>query len=168
MSRTSTAPSITPTTITTKMGASRVQARINRRETRKLSAAMLSAASRFIFFGLVLVASLLTQAADVPVRAAPSRPSAPATVATANAPTSTTGISGRRFGSVDYVCASDIAARLGLKATALDRGRKMSLTGQSVRAELENDTRDITVNGTRVLLGEPILDAGGQLYVSRI
>jgi N-acetylmuramoyl-L-alanine amidase len=55
-----------------------------------------------------------------------------------------------------------------LKATWLERGRRLSLTGPSARAELENDTRDVTVNGTRVFLGEPVLDSGGQLYVSRI
>jgi len=104
-------------------------------------------------------ASAALLAADPP-RSAPSRPGAavpptPAAVAT------------RRFGAVDYVNAADIASRLALKLTWLERGRRLSLSGAGARADLEHDSRDILVNGLRVFLGDPILAAGGQLYVSR-
>ena len=126
--------------ITRKMAAGRVQTRITRLDPRKVRAAMSSAALRIFLFGLALVAPLQAQTGDTPRRAAPSRPS---TVSTAP-------VTAKKFGTVDYISASDIAARLGLKTAWLERGRRLTLTGQSVRAELENDTRDITVNGTRV------------------
>ena len=97
-------------------------------------------------------------------RTAPSRPGSTATAASV----STAPVPIRKIGRVDYVSAADVAARLGLKLTWTVRGKKLVLSGPSARAELENDTRDITVNGLRVFLGDPIVDAGGQLYVSRI
>jgi N-acetylmuramoyl-L-alanine amidase len=135
---------------------------------------MLSAALRLFLFGIALLAPLRAQTGEASRRAAPSRPSAGASSAASAAKTpasgaiSTAAIAGRKFGAVDYVSVNDVASRLGLKVTWLERGRRLTLTGPSARAELENDTRDITVNGTRVLLGDSVLDAGGQLYVSRI
>jgi N-acetylmuramoyl-L-alanine amidase len=156
------------TIITRKMVAGRVQARIIRRDPRKVRAAMSSAVLPIFLLGLALVAPLPAQTGDAS-RRAPSRPSTgTSSPAPGNDAVSTAAITAKKFGTVDYVSASDVAARLGLKATWLERGRRLSLSGASVRAELENDTRDVTVNGTRVFLGEPVLDSGGQLYVSRI
>lgn len=98
-------------------------------------------------------------AADT-ARAVPSRPAA-ATVAAAVLP-------GKKIGQVEYVNLADLAAHLGLKFSWLEKGRKALLAGPGGRAEIEADTRDITVNGLRVFLGEPSADAGGKLYVSRI
>lgn len=113
---------------------------------------------------LLGVAALLAGAAlpaGEPGRSAPSRPGgARASMAPA--------IPTRKFAGVDYVRVADIATRLDLRIAWVERGRKLTLTGASARAELENDTRDITVNGVRVFLGDPVLDASGQLYVSRI
>lgn len=155
--------------ITRKMAAGRVQTRITRLAPRNVGAAMSSAALRIFLFGLALVAPLQAQTGDTPRRVTPSRPSTttPAT-SQGNEAVSKAPVAAKKFGTLDYVSAADIAARLGLKATWLERGRRLSLSGSSVRAELENDTRDITVNGTRVFLGDPILDSGGQLYLSRI
>jgi N-acetylmuramoyl-L-alanine amidase len=131
---------------------------------------MLSAALYPVLIGFLLSVSLHAQTGDAPRRGAPSRPGSPAAASAgaANTPVSGAPIAGRRFGKIDYVSLSDVAARLGLKATWLERGRRIALTGPSARAEIENDTRDITVNNTRVFLGEPVLDAGGEFYVSRI
>jgi N-acetylmuramoyl-L-alanine amidase len=74
----------------------------------------------------------------------------------------------RKFAGVDYVRVADVATRLDLRVTWVERGRKLTLTGASAQAELEADTRDIKVNGVRVFLGDPVMDASGQLYVSRI
>lgn len=74
----------------------------------------------------------------------------------------------RKIGGREYVSAAEVAARLGLKLTWISRGRSLRLTGAKVRAEIENDTRDVTINGLRVFLGDPVVDAGGQLYVSRV
>lgn len=90
--------------------------------------------------------------------APPSAPTAPAIVAP---------LSLKRIGGIDHVSAADIARRLNLKFTWLQRGRKATLTGPNAQAEIENDSRDVMVNGLRVFLGHPVTDAGGQLYVSR-
>lgn len=146
---------------------SRVQTRIIRPETSRLSAAMASAAYRSILFAASLLAPAWAQTGDAPVRATPSRPASGAPDVAKSA-ASVASLPARKIAGVDYISVGDAAAQLGLKAAWLERGRRLTLTGQAVRAELENDTRDITVNGTRVFLGDPILDASGQLYVSRI
>lgn len=74
----------------------------------------------------------------------------------------------RKFGAVEYVDLADVATELGLKFTWVEKRREAALTGASAKATIEADTRDITINGLRVFLGEPALDAGGRLYVSRI
>lgn len=102
--------------------------------------------------------------AGEPARAAPSRPGGALPAATAPA----TAVPTRKIGALEYVSAADIAQRLNLKLTWLDRGKRLTLSAGSLKAELERDTRDITVNGLRVFLGDPIVDAGGLLYVSRI
>lgn len=118
-------------------------------------------------FGLIAAGSSF--AAEASVRTPPSRPGVPASAApVARAPASGSVLPTKKFGGIDYVSATDVAARLGLKLTTSDRGRKATLAGAAVRAELENDSRDTTVNGLRVFLGDRVLDAGGQLYVSRI
>ncbi|MSU66756.1 MAG: N-acetylmuramoyl-L-alanine amidase [Opitutus sp.] len=125
---------------------------------------MPSAAHRVLSLALGLAASITAaqaqNAAEAPVRAAPSRPGITPPVLWSALPT-------RKFGKVDYVSVSDAAGRLSLKLTWLERGRKLTLTGPASRAELEKETRDITVNGLRVFLGDPLFEAGGQLYVSR-
>jgi N-acetylmuramoyl-L-alanine amidase len=74
----------------------------------------------------------------------------------------------RKFGTVEYVNLADVAAELGLKFSWLDRKRKAGLSGSGGKAEIEADTRDILINGLRVFLGEPAMDADGKLFVSRI
>jgi N-acetylmuramoyl-L-alanine amidase len=102
-------------------------------------------------------------------RSAPTRPGAAAsskvagTTRVAPAPLTT-----RKIGGRDYVSVADVASRLDLKLSWVERGRRLSLTGAGARAELENDTREIKVNGLRVFLGDPVADAGGQFFVSRI
>lgn len=120
------------------------------------------AAFRRFFFVSVLLALGAVHAADPGPRAAPSRPGAPpARVADAPLPT-------KKFNGITYVRVADLATRLGLKLTWIERGRKLSLTGAAGRTEIERDTRDVVVNGLRVFLGDPVVDAGEQLYVSRI
>lgn len=80
----------------------------------------------------------------------------------------TSGLSTRKFGRIEYVKLPDVAKQLGLKLTKYDRGRRVILIGAGVSTEIEADTRDITVNSMRVLLGDPTLDTGGDIYVSRV
>ena len=127
---------------------------------------MPSAAYLSGFLVVGLLGLFAARAADAATRAAPLRPGAPP-AATAT-PVAMTPMPMRKFGGIEYVAVDDVANRLGMKLTWLERRRKLALTTGSVRAELENDTRDILVNGLRVFLGDPVLDAGGELYVSRI
>ena len=124
---------------------------------------MASAASLFLAGVLLSHVPLYCGAAEAISRATPTRPGA-------TAPASAPGpaLATRKFGAVDYVALSDVATRLSLKLTWVQRGRKVSLSAPTARAELENGSRDISVNGLRVFLGDPVLASGGQLFVSRI
>ena len=106
-------------------------------------------------------------AADA-ARSTPLRPGGAAAAAAPTTSPAAASLRTRKIAGVDYVSAADVAAQLGLKLTTAERGRKAILSDRSLRAELEKDDREITVNGLRVFLGEPVFDAGGQLYVSRI
>jgi N-acetylmuramoyl-L-alanine amidase len=117
---------------------------------------------------LALLSAVRSPAAEAGTRSAPSRPGVSAPAASAPPPPALSAAVTRKIGGREYVSAVEVAARLGLKLTWITRGRSLALTGPKVRAELENDTRDVTINGLRVFLGDPIVDAGGQLYVSRV
>lgn len=120
---------------------------------------------RFLLLAALVPSGI--RAADA-VRATPSRPGNAAVSPPPAPASSSTAVALRKIAGIDYVSTVDVAANLGLKLTWLERGRKILLAGNSARAEIENDTRDITVNGLRVFLGDPVVDAGGQLYVSRV
>lgn len=105
----------------------------------------------------------VASAAHPAARTAPSRPdilTAPQNTA-ASLPT-------RKFGQVDYVDLTAGAARLGLKVTWLERGKRLALAGAGTAAEVMADTRDARVNGLRVFLGDPPVGSGGSLLISRI
>lgn len=127
---------------------------------------MLSAAYPFLRLLLALLAPLGVEGAASSSRSAPTRPSTSSRAASPPAP-SAARVPGKWIGGREYVNVEDVAARLGLKLSPLQRGRKLTLTGPGARAEIENGTRDITVNGLRVFLGDPVEDSGGKLYVSR-
>ena len=118
---------------------------------------MLSAASRFLLASACFWSAVGLLHAATPARTLPAR----ATAAATSLPT-------KKFGRIDYVAAEDVAKRLSLRLTWLQRGRKLALTDSGLRVELENDTRSIVANGVRVFLGDPILDSAGRLYVSRV
>lgn len=125
------------------------------------------AARRLLFLGAawLLTPSGARPAPETPARSTPSRPGS-TTTAAAVAPLPPPPV--KKIGRVDYVAVADVARLLGLKLTWIETGRRLTLTGQSARAELENDTRDIAVNGVRVFLGDAVAAAGGQMYVSRV
>jgi len=115
---------------------------------------MNAAAVRFLL-GLAAVAFAAAGRlnAEAAVRVPPSRP----------APLSTT-----LFGGTEYVSATDIAIRLGLKGTWTEPMHKLTLADKTSKVELKADNRDILVNGLRVFLGDKTVLQRGQLYVSRI
>jgi N-acetylmuramoyl-L-alanine amidase len=130
---------------------------------------MFPAAFRHLAFSAaLLLASSSMRAADAPARAAPTRPgsAAPAQAAASSAPASAVPL--KKIGVADYVNLTDAATRLGLKFSWVKRGRIALLSGPGARAEIEADSRETTINGLRVFLGDKAEDAGGQVYVSRI
>ncbi len=99
-------------------------------------------------------------AADVPVRARPTRPAA-----------ETGPVTSLRLGNFDYVSATDLAVWLGLKGAWTEPLRKLTLTDKANpdnRAEINVDNRDTLIDGRRVLLGNKAVLRNGRLYVSRI
>ncbi len=129
---------------------------------------MMPAALGLLVFVFVLGPLALVRGAEQPGRSAPSRPGSTVASPAPPPPPALGAATTRRIGGREYVSAVEVAARLRLKLTWVARGRKLTLSGPGARAELENDTRDITVNGLRVFLGDPVVDAAGQLYVSRV
>lgn len=73
-----------------------------------------------------------------------------------------------RLAGIDYIEAAGFGARFGLKAERSDDGRKLSLKSVWSSIELEADTREISINGVRVFLGDGVRDYRGELYISRI
>lgn len=142
----------------------------------RLTAAMTEAARPSGFFLAALLGLSAPSAsgagAEASPRVAPTRPNATATAPVVGGIPATPAkavpaLRSRKFGKIDYVKLADGAAQLGLKLTKSDRGRRVVLRGPGVSAEIEQDTRDVTVNGVRVLLGDKTEDARGEIYVSR-
>ena len=125
-----------------------------------------------------LVFAGMAWAAEAPAaRSAPSRPGTAAAPAPVPASTPTAApaavatpsvLPGRKVGRTDYVALADVARQLELKLAWIEPGKKLTLKGTRGQAEIETETRDITVNGLRVFLGDPVTSLGGQAYVSRI
>lgn len=120
---------------------------------------MLPAAFRYLRVALLFALTAHVAVGEGASRSTPSRPGGGAKSA---APLPT-----RKFGKIDYVKVTDAAAQLGLKVAKYDRGRRVILTGADVSAEIENDTRDITVNSMRVLLGDKTEELRGEIYLSQ-
>ena len=99
-------------------------------------------------------------------RAAPSRPYTSTTAMTL-APATPGALAARKINGVDCVSVAEIAARLGLRTWPRPDHRGIIVVGRGTRAELEIDTRDVTINHLRVFLGNPVVSWHGELYVSR-
>lgn len=114
--------------------------------------------------GLVLLWPALLAGADSPPRSAPSRPGALA----AETPPSAARPPVRRIGRVDHVALPDVARALGLQFAATDQGRSAILKGPGISAAFEADSREATLNGLRLFLGDPVAVASGVLCLSRV
>ncbi len=84
-------------------------------------------------------------------RAAPSRPGA------------TT-----HFTGAENVSAAAFGARFGLKAETSETGKILVLKNAWHTVQLESDTRECTVDGQRVFLGEAVRTRRGELQLNRI
>lgn len=73
-----------------------------------------------------------------------------------------------RLNGAEYVNAVDFGARFGLKPQRSGDERRLTLKSNWSAIELEADTRESTINGVRVFLGEAIREHRGTLHISRI
>lgn len=114
--------------------------------------------------GLALLWPSRLSGAESPPRTPPTRPGAPA----AELPPSAARPPVRRIGRVEHVALPDVARALGLQFTTADQGRRATLKGPGVSAAFEAESREATLNGLRLFLGDPVALAGGVLCLSRV
>jgi N-acetylmuramoyl-L-alanine amidase len=74
----------------------------------------------------------------------------------------------RQFLGAAYVDARVWAARYGLKPTWIETGRRLQLASAYTRILIEVDRRELTLNGLRLFLGEPVVAHGGSLWIGDI
>ncbi len=82
-----------------------------------------------------------------------------------------TPIANVRIGRVEYVRATDVAARLGLKVRYEGAKRLLLSDGAhhlEVPAPGATDLKEISLDGLKIFLGDPTVVRAGQLYFSRI
>jgi N-acetylmuramoyl-L-alanine amidase len=122
---------------------------------------------RITLCAALLLTAALGRAEEAAARSAPSRPGAPA-VASGPEAKASASLPGKKINGVEYVSLAEVAKRLGVKFSWVKRGKIAALIGSGVRAEIEADSREATINGLRVFLGDKAEDSGGAVYVSRI
>jgi N-acetylmuramoyl-L-alanine amidase len=107
---------------------------------------------RFLWAGVLFCALPLLAGPQRP----PTRPGPPESI--------------RRGGSraAEYIDVAEFARRFGLRLQWTKPGERLVLTAEGLRLELEADSREIEVGGTRVFLGMPVRPARGGLRFSRI
>lgn len=123
---------------------------------------MVSVRRFFVVLALVVGAGATAWAAEPGSRAKPQRPMLAAAGGALN-----WKVAGKTLSGVDYVELASVAEVLGLKLAWNAAGTRVVLGGAGAQAELAPNTRESTVNGTRVFLGQPVLSGHGKLYVSR-
>jgi N-acetylmuramoyl-L-alanine amidase len=110
-----------------------------------------------LFAAAVWLACADSAIAQQPVRAAPTRPSAPGLWPTT------------RLHNFDCVSVRDVAAHFDLKAAWAKSLQAMTLSDEhGVRLTFETNQRDCYFDGARVFLGEPALLEKNSLWVSKL
>ena len=102
-----------------------------------------------------------------PALSQPTRPGAGAAIGASTAPTAP-ALGTVRFGRVEYVDAADFGARFGLKLAWLEEEKRFQLNSAAVKWEIKVDSRESTIDGQRVFLGDPVRLSRGRPYFSRI
>jgi N-acetylmuramoyl-L-alanine amidase len=100
----------------------------------------------------------------------PTRPGgvSAAIAAAAPATAASSALGTVRFGRMEYVDADDFGARFGLKFTWLEDEKRFQLKGAATNWEIKVDSRESTLDGQRVFLGDPVRLSKGRPYFSRI
>ena len=90
------------------------------------------------------------------------------TANSANKPANSGRTSSIKIAGIDYMDARGFLTRFGLKASWIESGNSMRLQSSYTRIDLEDDKREVSINGRRVLMGDPAVARDGTLYISRI
>ena len=73
-----------------------------------------------------------------------------------------------RLSGVEYTDARSFLARYGLKATWIQAASRLRFESSWTKIELEANSREASLNGTRLFLGEPVIARERSLFISRI
>jgi N-acetylmuramoyl-L-alanine amidase len=115
---------------------------------------------------LPLGASALS-AADAP-RVAPTRPGSSIT----NPGTAAVGkpalLPVTRLNGLEYFSLRDVSKLLGLKFGWVESTRRLTLSDSANRLELTGGSREVSCNGLRIFLGNPVLMNRGTPFISKI
>jgi N-acetylmuramoyl-L-alanine amidase len=72
------------------------------------------------------------------------------------------------FGRTEYVSLYDVCGRLGLKFVDSGNGRGVTVKNAAHNGSFTAESREMMMDGARVLLGDPAIARGGHFYISRI
>lgn len=73
-----------------------------------------------------------------------------------------------RIGGVEYTDARPFFGRYGLKPTWIEPANRLRLENSWSKVEIEANSREAALNGTRIFLGEPVIARDRSLFLSRI
>ncbi|MEX0330273.1 MAG: N-acetylmuramoyl-L-alanine amidase [Puniceicoccaceae bacterium] len=65
-----------------------------------------------------------------------------------------------------YVRLTDVAGKLGMRSSWLEKGERLRLDSSWTRMDFEVHKREMLLNGLRVHLGYPVVESKGRLYLS--
>ena len=102
----------------------------------------------------------ITAGLDAAPRTTPARPGG------TTARSSSAGV--LKIEGVEYVEADEFGKKLGLKAAWIKAGERLALKSETMRIELQADSREVEVNGLRVFMGEGARLRKRELYISKI
>lgn len=66
----------------------------------------------------------------------------------------------------EYIRLTEVAGKLGMRTSWLEKGRQLRLESNWTRMDFEVHKREMLLNGLRVHLGYPIVESHGRLYLS--
>lgn len=123
---------------------------------------------RLVCFGALVCSLLLASCSSLdsaPVKSSPTRPGA---ATKARGVSKAAQASTFKAARVEWVSASSLASRMGLKLVWVEADKKFQLKGASGIFEFNVDSRECTVRGDRAFLGEAVRMVKGRPSFSRV
>ena len=75
-------------------------------------------------------------------------------------------VSALEFDGTTYLSLADVAGRLGMQARWVEKGKSLQLASEWTRMAFTVHKREFDLNGTRVQWGYPVVESGGNLFLS--